>query len=175
MTFEVSKDVRPLITDRVDRDARVAQPAGRADRRHQGLVSRACRWPTGAYVKSGVEGGPLGDLTDDRVERASMRPAKLIADIRAGRGTLGKLVDRRGAVSRSMQRVRRRRPTAVAEASKEGKGTLGKLMKDPAAYNALKASLENLQTMTRADQRRQGPLGRLLNDDAMGKSLQHDD
>ena len=40
--------------------------------------------------------------------------------------------------------------------STPGKGTLGGLMQDPAAYNALKASLENLQTMTAADQQRAG-------------------
>jgi phospholipid/cholesterol/gamma-HCH transport system substrate-binding protein len=94
---------------------------------------------------------------------------KLITDVRAGRGTLGKIVTD-DALYNEMQAF----VTSAANVTKSldaGRGTLGGLAKDPAAYNALKASLENLQAMTARINSGQGTLGRLVNDDATGKSL----
>ena len=44
----------------------------------------------------------------------------------------------------------------VTRGLNQGRGTLGSLLKDPAAYAAMKASLENLQVMTAPDQRGAG-------------------
>ena len=54
---------------------------------------------------------------------------------------------------------------------KDGKGTLGALAKDPAAYNELKAALEQLHAVTQKANTGQGALGRLLNDEELARSL----
>ena len=63
----------------------------------------------------------------------------------------------------------------MADRLKAGQGTVGKLVNDPAVWNSLKASLENLQAATAKLNSEQGALGRVLNDEAMGKSLTGDD
>ena len=93
----------------------------------------------------------------------------LISDIRAGKGTAGKLFsdeelyEEMQAFVASAADVTRRLNT--------GKGTVGQLINDPAAYNALRTSLENFQAMTERVNKGQGALGRFLNDDEMGRSI----
>ncbi len=67
-------------------------------------------------------------------------------DIRAGRGTLGRLFtdealyrELTGLVSSAEM---------VANNINQGRGTLGRLVNDPAAARPLEGSLENLQAMT---------------------------
>lgn len=119
------------------------------------------------YVKT-AQAGTLADLT--ATASASLEDAgKLIADVRAGRGTLGKLITDE-ALYREMEQLVAS-AAAVTRSLNQGKGTIGSLMQDPSAYNAMKASLENLQVMTRRINEGQGALGRFLNDEAMSKSL----
>ncbi len=120
------------------------------------------------YVKSGVGGGPLGALQNSAKEGID-EATQILQGVRAGRGTLGKLVNDDALYNQLNQFVVSAR--AVTDAINHGKGTMGSLVNDPAAYNALKASLENLQTVTERMKDEQSPLGRLLHDDAMGKSL----
>jgi phospholipid/cholesterol/gamma-HCH transport system substrate-binding protein len=94
---------------------------------------------------------------------------KLLADVRGGKGTLGKLVTDDALYGEMQAFVAS--AAGVTRSLQAGQGTLGNLLKDPAAYSALKASLENLQAMTARINSGQGALGRLVNDEAVGKSL----
>lgn len=93
----------------------------------------------------------------------------LLADVRAGRGTLGKIVTD-DALYTEMQAFVAAAGN-VTRSLESGKGTIGGLINDPAGYAALKTSLDNLQAITARINTGQGPLGRLLNDETMGKSL----
>jgi len=167
VTMEVSKDVRPLIT--TDSVATI----GSLSLLGESIVDLTAA-STGRplndwdYVRSAVGGGPLGALQNTATQGLE-EATKLISELRAGRGTLGKLVSDDALYHQMQDFVTS--ATAVTRAINEGKGTIGGLTKDPAAYNALKASLENLQTVTERMKDEDSPLGRLLHDDAMGKSL----
>lgn len=167
VTMEVSKDVHSLIT--TESLATIGSLSLLGESIVDVTASSAGRpladWE---YVKSGVGGGPLGALQTSATKGLE-DATKILEGIRAGQGTLGKIV----TDEKLYQDIDRfvMSATAVTKAINEGKGTLGNLMKDPAAYNALKTSLENLQTVTERMKDEQSPLGRLLHDDAMGKSL----
>jgi phospholipid/cholesterol/gamma-HCH transport system substrate-binding protein len=124
--------------------------------------------PEWGYVRSGVATGTIGDVTT-RASGAIDQTSALIADLRAGRGTLGQfLTDDRlyheltALVSAAED---------VANGINQGQGTLGRLMNDPAAAKSLEASLDNLQAVTARIRSGEGSLGKLLNDDAMSQSL----
>ncbi len=153
--------------DRVGRVDRIAQPARRVDDRHHARRRPARRSTTGSYVKTtGV--GTLEDLT--ATASTSLAEAGQAHRRRPRRhGHARQARDRRCAVQRAEQLVAS--AAAVTRNLNSGKGTIGGLMQDPAAYQALKASLENLQTMTARINSGQGALGRFLNDEAMAKSL----
>jgi phospholipid/cholesterol/gamma-HCH transport system substrate-binding protein len=165
--MQISRDVRPLITT----DSRAT--IGSLSLLGESLVDITAA-PSGtplanwAYVPAGEGGGPLGGLTASASEGLS-QASRLIAGIREGQGTLGKLVTDDALYHELQQFVGS--AEAVTRQINEGHGTLGALVKDPAAYNALKTSLQNLQTMTARINSGQGALGRFLNDDKMGQSL----
>jgi phospholipid/cholesterol/gamma-HCH transport system substrate-binding protein len=167
VTLEISKDVRPVVT--TDSVATI----GSLSLLGESIVDLTAV-STGRplhdweYVRSAVGGGPLGALQNTATQGLE-EATKLISELRAGRGTLGKLVSDEALYHQMQDFVTS--ATAVTTAINEGKGTLGGLTKDPAAYNALKASLENLETVTDRMKDEQSPLGRLLHDDEMGKSL----
>ena len=119
------------------------------------------------YVKSGTGSG-LSDL-QGRVSTSLENVDRLITDLRAGRGTMGKLLTDDAVYNELQQFVES--AAAVTQELNQGRGTLGALVKDPAAYQSLKTSLENLQTMTARINKGEGSLGRLLNDESVAKSL----
>lgn len=119
------------------------------------------------YIQAGTGSG-LGDL-QSKVSSSLDNVDRLIGDLRAGRGTIGKLLTDDAVYEELQQFVTS--AAAVTRDLNQGKGTLGALTKDPAAYQALKTSLENLQAMTARINSGQGSLGRLLNDESMAKSL----
>jgi phospholipid/cholesterol/gamma-HCH transport system substrate-binding protein len=110
----------------------------------------------------------LGDLTTN-ASQSLEEAGRLIADVRAGRGSVGKLFTDQALYDEMHQFASS--AAVVARYLRDGRGTLGSLAKDPAAYNELKASLEQLHTITQKIDTGDGPLGRLLNDQAMAKSL----
>jgi phospholipid/cholesterol/gamma-HCH transport system substrate-binding protein len=164
--FEVSKKVRNLITDQSEAVVGSLSLLGEAI-----LDVKAARTgvtvPDWGYVAT-IEGGGLSDLASGAAESLSSAGA-MIADMRAGKGTVGKLITDE-ALYRDLQQF-------VASAGdlanrlKAGDGTVGKLVNDPAVWNSLKASLENLQATTARLNERESAVGRLLNDEAMGTSL----
>jgi phospholipid/cholesterol/gamma-HCH transport system substrate-binding protein len=124
--------------------------------------------PQWGYVPAGKPPLQIADITD-QASRSVDEITGLVRDLRAGRGTAGKLMtdDRlyfdlqqflasAGEVTRTIQ---------------QGRGTVGKLLNDRKTADALEASVTNLETMTRRLNAGEGSLGRLLNDDAFAQSL----
>ena len=120
------------------------------------------------YVPSRRASGSLSSVADSAnvsIEEATA----LMKDIRAGKGTLGRLfTDEQlykeliGLVSSAEQ---------VANTMNQGRGTIGRLMNNPAAARSLESSLDDLQDMTARIRAGEGSLGKLLNDDSLATSL----
>jgi phospholipid/cholesterol/gamma-HCH transport system substrate-binding protein len=124
--------------------------------------------PEWGYVKTGRAAGSISDVAT-QASRGLEEATRLLADIRQGRGTVGKLFtddalyrDINGFVGAAEQ---------VARNLADGRGTIGRLAKDPTVARALEGSLQNLEVMTARIRSGEGSLGRLLNEDAMSKSL----
>lgn len=167
VSMELSKDVRPLVTTdslaTVGSLSLLGEPI--IDMTATGTGTPLGDW---AYIKSSEAGGPFGGLTE-KASQSIDQAGQLIADIRAGKGTVGKLMTDQALYNEMQAFI-----ASAADVTKglnEGHGTLGALAKDPAAYNALKASLQNLETLTDRINRGEGTLGKLANDDALAKSL----
>jgi phospholipid/cholesterol/gamma-HCH transport system substrate-binding protein len=166
VALELNKDVRLLVTtDSVG-------SIGSLSLLGESIIDvRAA--PTGTplkdweYIRT-VPVQTMSDLTA-KASQGLEQASQLFADLRAGRGTLGKLVTDEALYREMDQFVAS--AGEVTRGLNRGKGTLGSLLQDPAAYNSMKASLDNLQTMTRRINEGQGALGRFLNDEAMSKSL----
>jgi phospholipid/cholesterol/gamma-HCH transport system substrate-binding protein len=166
VTMQISKDVRPLVTTEsvasMGSLSLLGDPIVDISAAETGTPLED--W---AYLKPGLESGPLGGLAS---ASAGLETAtQMLADLRAGRGTIGQLITN-DALYQDLNRLVQS-ATDVTNALNSGRGTIGELMKDPAAYRALRTSLENLQDVTGRLQSGTGPLARLLNDDAMGRSL----
>jgi phospholipid/cholesterol/gamma-HCH transport system substrate-binding protein len=119
--------------------------------------------PDWGYVRSGVAEGSITELTTQAT--AGLEEAKrLIEDLRAGKGTIGKLFTDDSiyrefeAFVGAAERVTR----SVAD----GRGTLGRLTNDPKIYNELEASIANLNAITANLRKGEGSLGVLLKDQA---------
>ena len=120
------------------------------------------------YVPSRRASGSLSSVADSAnvsIEEATA----LMKDIRAGKGTLGRLFtdeqlykELTGLVSSAEQ---------VANTINQGRGTIGRLLDNPAAARSLESSLDNLQDMTARIRAGEGSLGKLLNDDSLATSL----
>jgi phospholipid/cholesterol/gamma-HCH transport system substrate-binding protein len=166
VAFEVNEDVAPRITT--------------ASRAMLGSISllgeSAIDLTTGpgtpvpewGYVPTQKTPGQLADVAVGATAGIE-EITGLLKDIRAGKGTLGKVV-----TDEQLYREFTALLTAadgVVSSINRGRGTLGKLANDPAAYTALRGSLENLETMTKRINAGEGSLGRLLKDDAFARSL----
>ena len=164
--FELLEDVRPLVTDRS------SATIGSLSLLGEPIIdltagAGGAPLPDWSYVPS-VAANSFEGLT--ATASASLRQMDgLLADVRAGRGTLGKLVTDDALYTELQTFVTS--ASAVTRAMNEGQGTIGGLLHDRKAYDALRASLENLQTVTARINSGQGALGRFLNDEALGKSI----
>jgi phospholipid/cholesterol/gamma-HCH transport system substrate-binding protein len=125
--------------------------------------------PEWGYVPSGPTAGSLTDVATKATAGIEQMTA-IMEDIRAGRGTIGKLMTD-DQLYREMNGLLAA-AEAVATNINSGRGTLGRLMNDPAAAKALEGSLANLESMTAKIRKGEGSIGRLLNDDAFAKSLE---
>jgi len=112
-----------------------------------------------------------GELADTMEEaKVSLEQlSAILADLRAGKGTVGKLFADDSLHKELVALLGA--AEGVTSSIREGRGTLGKFVNDPVAYNRLNASLADLQEMTRAMRAGEGSIGRLLKDDALAKSL----
>jgi phospholipid/cholesterol/gamma-HCH transport system substrate-binding protein len=110
----------------------------------------------------------LTDLTSSA--SASLSTAgELLAGLRAGQGTLGRLLTDEALYQDLSAFVAA--ASSVTRALGSGRGTIPSLLNDPSAYRSLKTALDELQVVTSRMTNPASPLGRLLGDEAMGRSL----
>jgi len=124
--------------------------------------------PEWGYVRSGRAVGTIGDVTS-QASVAMEQANALIADLRNGRGTVGKLMTD-DALFRELTALVGAAETLTRNIN-QGRGTLGRLATNPATAQALEASLQNLQAVTAKIRAGEGSIGKLLNDEAMSRSL----
>jgi len=166
VSFEVSKSVRSFITDTSDSRIGSTSLLGESllDLKTGRGGSSIADW---GYVPS-RESGTLADFTTSAAD--SLKEAgDLIADIRAGKGTVGKIVTDDALYKQLQQFVGS--AADLADRLKAGQGTVGRLVNDPAVWNSLRTTLENLQGVTAQLKTNQGAIGRMLNDEATGRAL----
>jgi phospholipid/cholesterol/gamma-HCH transport system substrate-binding protein len=125
--------------------------------------------PEWGYVPAGRTSAQLAEIAD-QAGQGIQELAGLIHDVRAGRGTVGKLMTDEQLYTEMHRFV----ATAVdlTESIKHGRGSVGRLLNDPTTANALEASLKNIEAMTRRLNSGEGSLGKLLKDDSFSRSLE---
>lgn len=123
--------------------------------------------PDGGYIVSRRPYGQLADVADGATRSLSEATA-LLADLRQGKGTVGRLfaddqlyVELTAFVASA---------ETIAAALAEGKGTLGKLINDPAVHTDVEKALRNLADITSRISAGEGTIGRLLADDTLAAS-----
>jgi phospholipid/cholesterol/gamma-HCH transport system substrate-binding protein len=167
VTMQLAKEHQPRVTDTSTASLGSVSLLGEAAVDIT-ASSRGTPIPEWGYVPSGRAVGSLADVTT-QATRSLEEATRLIAGVREGRGTVGRLftddqlyreinafVDAAESVARNLS---------------EGRGTIGRLTRDPTAARALEGSLRNLEAVTDRIRSGEGSLGRLLNDDALAKSL----
>jgi phospholipid/cholesterol/gamma-HCH transport system substrate-binding protein len=120
------------------------------------------------FIPAGRAPGQLADVAEGATQ-SLQQATLLLQDIRAGKGTVGKLFYDDQLYKEITAFVSA--AEGVADGLRQGRGSVGRLMRDPAAYDRLSASLLNLQEMTARVNAGEGSLGRLLNDDAFATSV----
>lgn len=165
--MEVEDDVRRLITDRS------VASIGSISLLGEGAVDVTAE-PAGTplgdweYIRSGRTGGSIAELTEEAT--AGLTEAKrMIEDLRAGKGTVGRLFTDE-SVYRGIERFVRA-AERVTENVAAGRGTLGKLAQDPQLYDELQQSVRNINALTAKVRNGEGSLGQLMNDPAFARSL----
>lgn len=124
--------------------------------------------PQWGYVPAGKPPLQIADITD-QASRSVDEITGLVRDLRAGRGTAGRLMtDERLYVDLQQFLAAAGEVTRTIQ---QGRGTVGKLLNDRKTADALEASMTNLETMTRRLNAGEGSLGTLLKDDAFAQSL----
>ena len=165
--FEVNKDVRSRITDKSVATLGSVSLLGQAavDIRP---ATGGTPIPDNGYVPSTKPKGSIADISE-AAQGGIDEITGLVRDIRAGRGTVGKLMTDDQLYSELQRFVAS--ANDVTGAIKSGRGTLGRLVNDPQTVNALNGSLKNLQDMTGRINAGEGSLGKLLKDPAFADSL----
>jgi phospholipid/cholesterol/gamma-HCH transport system substrate-binding protein len=167
VTFELSKDMQSRVTT-----------TSRASLGSVSLLGEAAvditassggtPIPEWGYVPPGRAVGSISDVAT-QATRGLEEATRLLADIRQGRGTVGKLFTDEALYRQINGFVDAAED--VARHLSEGRGTIGRLARDPTAARALEGSLRNLETMTTRLRAGEGSLGKLLNDEAFSTSL----
>lgn len=101
--------------------------------------------PDGGYIVSRRPYGQLADVADGAT-RSLAEATALLADLRQGKGTVGRLFADDQLYLELTAFVASAETIAAALA--EGKGTLGKLINDPAVHTDVEKALRNLADMT---------------------------
>ncbi len=164
--YEISKDVRGMITTTSRAMLGSVSLLGEsAIDLTPGVGTPVAEW---GYVPWQKTPGQLVDVAEGATAGID-EITQLLKEIRAGKGTIGKLITDEGMYREFTALLTS--ADAVVTNINRGRGTLGRLSNDPAAYNSLKGSLDNLEAMTRRINAGEGSLGRLLRDDALARSL----
>ena len=124
--------------------------------------------PDGGQVTSRRAAGQLADVSDAATQGLQQATA-LLADMRAGKGTVGRLFTDEQLY---------RHVNAFVEAAQgvmvslnQGKGTLGQLIQDPGVHRSLETTLTDLSSITARLNKGEGSLGALLADKAFADAL----
>ena len=120
---------------------------------------------TTASVKPPVQFSDVAASANEGIVTAT----SLLKDIRAGRGTVGKLFTDEALYREVNAFVES--ANAVTASINHGRGTLGKMVNDPKAYDELNAAMVNLRQMVERINNGEGSIGQLLKDDKLAKSL----
>ena len=167
VTFYLAKDMQPRVTDQS-----IAY-IGSVSLLGEGALDitpalAGTPIPDGGYVKTKRTPGQLADVAEAATQGLN-EATELIKDMRAGKGTVGKLfsdeklyqeisgfVDAAETVARNLQ---------------QGRGTAGRLLNDEKLYEELESSISNLRTLTDQLNRGEGSLGQLMKDPAFANSV----
>jgi phospholipid/cholesterol/gamma-HCH transport system substrate-binding protein len=122
----------------------------------------------GDFIQSERTSGQFTDVAENATLTLEETTA-LIKEIRAGKGTIGKLFTD-DQMYREMNQLVSSAETVAATINRS-KGTLGLLVNDPAVYRQANTALANLQEMTRRINAGEGSLGKFLHDEQLAKSL----
>jgi phospholipid/cholesterol/gamma-HCH transport system substrate-binding protein len=124
--------------------------------------------PEWGYVPSDPPPPQLADVTA-QANRGIAEITALMQDVRAGKGTMGKLMTDEQLYQELRQFTSAARD--VTEGLARGEGTLGQLLNNPESARQLEASLRNLTAITSKINSGQGSLGQLMNDPTLSKNL----
>ena len=124
--------------------------------------------PEWGYVPSDPPPAQLADVTA-QANKGITELTALIGDIRAGKGTVGKLMTDEQLYAELRQFTAAARE--VTEGLSQGKGTLGQLLNNPESARQLESSLKNLTAITNKINSGEGSLGQLMNDPTLAKNL----
>jgi phospholipid/cholesterol/gamma-HCH transport system substrate-binding protein len=124
--------------------------------------------PEWGYIPTGPPPPTLAEVGELATEGIA-EVTKLLQEIRAGRGTVGKLFTDDAVykeLNALLQSVDR-----VASQIATGRGTLGRLTNDPRLHDEILASVTDLRIIAGRIRNGEGSLGRLLNDPAFASSV----
>jgi phospholipid/cholesterol/gamma-HCH transport system substrate-binding protein len=167
VTYEVSRDLRPTITDHSRASLGSLSLLGQStvDLTASTTGRPVREW---GYVPIAAASGQLSDVATS-ASAGLDEATRLLQDVRAGRGTVGRLFtddalyrDLRGFVEAADQ---------VATNLQRGRGTVGRLVSDPAVYQNLQQSVETLNGILQRVKAGEGSLGQLLADDRLARSV----
>jgi phospholipid/cholesterol/gamma-HCH transport system substrate-binding protein len=167
VTFEVNTDMRDRITTASRATLGSVSLLGGASIEITPAINGS-PIPEWGYVPAGAAPAQFSDLATQANEGVQKISA-LVEDIRAGRGTVGKLMTDE-QLYREMTAFMATAGT-MTRSIQEGRGTIGKLINDPKVANSLEASLQSVEEMTRRLNAGEGSLGKLMNDDAFSRTL----
>ena len=167
VVVEIARDMQSRVTDRSKASLGSVSLLGEAAVDIT-ASSEGTPIPEWGFIPTGPAAGSLTEVATQATEGIEELTV-LLQDIRAGRGTIGRLVTDEGLYS-EMQGLISAAEDVVRNVGR-GRGTLGRLANDPAAAQALEASLKNFEAVTARLKAGEGSLGRLLNDDALATSL----
>ena len=124
--------------------------------------------PEWGYVPSDPAPAQMADVTA-QASKGITQLTSMIEDIRAGKGTVGKLMTDEQLYAELQHLTAAAR--SVTEGLAQGKGTLGQLLNNPESAKQLEASLRNLTTITNKINAGEGSIGYLMNDPTLAKNL----
>lgn len=167
VVMEVSRDRQSLITDRSRAVLGTVSLLGESAV-DISASSSGTPVPEWGYVPTGDASGSIAAVATQATMGLEQATA-LVEDLRAGRGTAGKLLTD-DTLYEEINRFLAAAETVTTNIN-EGRGTLGRLATDDATARSLEASLQNLEAVTARIRSGEGTLGRLLTDDALVRSL----
>ena len=167
VSFNIIDDMRPIVTDRSTAKIGSISLLGEgAVDIEPGLGGTPI--PDWGYVPTGKPAPTIAELTEQAGTGISDVTA-LIADLRAGKGTVGKLLTDESVYREFNSLISA--ADRVAQNVAAGRGTMGKFANDPKVYDELQASVANLNTITTKLKNGEGSLGQLLNDPTLSKNI----